>query len=199
MHLVVFLSLLLSSWATTTAHAYTTNSTICVEGYIMDLLCVRRGTLLDKPRYRTLTHPEQHSVHCLVDVRSCIDSGFVVLTDPTEEGADYTVGFKLNAAGTQELVQLARTTGRCSTCSGNGPVAGFRAAIQAKVLDGCANPPLIEVLSAEYAEAGMTYCDEVPEKDASCEPESLDLSSGVAEMGWLLGWAMMAGWAVLIL
>ena len=51
----------------------------CTEGFVMDLFCINRRTLLDVPSVVTLQNPEKHSVHCLVDVGWCIDSGYNIL------------------------------------------------------------------------------------------------------------------------
>eukprot|EP00966_Prymnesium_polylepis_P165981 3836661-Prymnesium_polylepis.1 len=48
----------------------------CVTGCIMDVFCINRGTLLDNPSVATLENPAAHSVHCLVDVGACYQSGF---------------------------------------------------------------------------------------------------------------------------
>ena len=48
--------------------------TFCVEGYVMDHYCIDIGSLLDRPNIRTLEGPEQHSIHCLVDVGPCLNA-----------------------------------------------------------------------------------------------------------------------------
>ena len=53
---------------------------ICVEGFVMDHFCIQRGTLLDAPSIVTLEEPDQHSVHCLIDVPSCVNSPYEVRT-----------------------------------------------------------------------------------------------------------------------
>ncbi len=70
---------------------------ICIAGYIMDYYCIERGTLLDNPRVRTLgaEGPVAHSVHCLIDVKSCYQSPFEVLMqleNSTEYGRAWRLG-----------------------------------------------------------------------------------------------------------
>ena len=64
----------------------------CVQGYIMDIFCINRGTLLDNGAVRTLEGPQHHSVHCLVDPGICWQSGFEVLGAPPPGHADASVG-----------------------------------------------------------------------------------------------------------
>lgn len=118
----------------------------------MDSFCIDRGTLLDKPSVITLEKPERHSVHCLVDVRSCVNSDFEVLLDPLiEEGETlYARGWRLDEPSKQQVISLARSVGRsCSTCESGGTIRqGFRAVLRATVLDLNENvnlPPLIQV------------------------------------------------------
>ena len=61
---------------------------ICVSGYIMDYYCIALGNLLDRPRFETLgaNGPLKHSVHCLVDIDDCVDSGYEILA-PFEDGS----------------------------------------------------------------------------------------------------------------
>ena len=129
----------------------------------MDRYCIFRGTLLDAPRYRTLEHPEQHSVHCLVDEGDCVNSGFIVLSDPAPGLSLYTEGYALDAAGNQKLTKLARQVGRCSTCDGGGSIVkGFRAGMIGTVVNVKADPPVIQVDSAEAITADDDFCSVDP-------------------------------------
>lgn len=108
-----------------------------------------------------LRFPEEHTVHCLVDVDICRASGFVVLIDPAEgEELLYTVGYALDGDGTNRLTQLAREIGaRCSTCLGTGSlVKGMRAGIVGTIVDANMDPPLIQVESAEYVSPDVSFC-----------------------------------------
>lgn len=144
------------------ATALQNGDAICTEGYIMDNFCIQRGTLLDRPSVATLERPDLHSVHCLVDVGICRDSGYVVLQDPVVTGALYTLGYQVDTAGTTTLINLARHVGNgngCSTCTSSGHLAeGFRAAVLGTVLDATANPPLISVDSAVAVDASTEWC-----------------------------------------
>lgn len=116
--------------------------TICVEGFVMDFFCINRGTLLDRPSVRTLEGPDLHSVHCLVDVNSCVSSHFEILLDPSPDSEDglYKRGWMLDDASKQRSIELAQSVGSCSTCDPantrtNSHVQGFRMAATATVLD----------------------------------------------------------------
>lgn len=94
----------------------------------MDTFCVNKGTLLDASQFKTLDNPEEHSVHCLVDVPVCYNSGFEVLA-PTDGNADtaYCRAYKLNDAGNALAMKLAKEVGSCSQgCSGTQR-KGFKA------------------------------------------------------------------------
>lgn len=94
------------------------------EGYIMDILCIERGTLLDAPDIVTLQNPEKHSIHCLVDVDECVDSGYSILSPPKEPGLNYTVKYLLGPDGTKQAKQAAENA------RNNGQVEGFRATVR---------------------------------------------------------------------
>jgi len=107
----------------------------------MDTYCINRGTLLDNPKVETLKGPDQHTVHCLVDIHSCYTSPFEILVDPTttlsnSDGMMYSRGWRLNDAGRQAMIDLGRTIGSCKTCgtTSNGLEKGFRAGVKAEVL-----------------------------------------------------------------
>ncbi len=109
---------------------------ICFEGYVMDKYCIDLGTLLDNPDVGTLENPEKHSVHCLVDVERCFESGFEVLQDPQEGSASkqYCRALTLDAKGNELALKLGRETGDkgagCKTCTGTGTLGkGFRATV----------------------------------------------------------------------
>lgn len=135
--------------------AVAVGDTYCVEGYVMDYLCIERGTLLDRPSVQTLEGPGEHSVHCLVDVSSCLNTPFEVLSEPTEGSSMYGRGWRVTEETKPVLVDLARQVGTCSTCTGEGSqVRGFRAAMVATVVASANGdtPPLIEVTTAVSSE-----------------------------------------------
>ena len=111
---------------------------ICVEGYVMDYFCIANVVLLDNPGVKTLNGPDQHSVHCLVDVSVCVDSSFEILTDPEEPDGSgiYGRGWRVTSDSQDILIDTARSVGKqCSTCSGGpeGQANGFRAVMNATV------------------------------------------------------------------
>ena len=136
--------------------------TICTEGFVMDFFCINRGTLLDRPRVRTLEGPDQHTVKCLIDVGSCVSSPFEILLDPKGNETLYTRGFQLDDTGKEMSINLARS-GRSQSNS------GFRAAMTATVVnlnEGESIPPTIQVLemvdTTRYsvdANGGLSACE----------------------------------------
>jgi hypothetical protein len=80
----------------------------------MDQLCIDRGTLLDNPSVKTLENPELHTIHCLIDIKRCIDSGFTILKPPSTPGGLYSVQYQLGKEGTQlaiKAMEQARANG----------------------------------------------------------------------------------------
>ena len=101
---------------------------VCVEGFVMDKFCIDRGTLLDNPSVTTLENPEKHTVHCLVDVRACYNSGFNILLPNPSGSPAYAYAMRLDDVGNQKVLEVARANGRsCSTCGSGGTIRqGFR-------------------------------------------------------------------------
>eukprot|EP00980_Cylindrotheca_fusiformis_P030371 scaffold24719_cov147-Cylindrotheca_fusiformis.AAC.1 len=135
------------------ASALEVGDTICTEGFIMDFYCINQGRMIDNGLV-TLEQPDQHSVHCLVEVGSCVNdrSPFEVLIDPVEPGAMYSRGWRMTEASKQDMIMLAQGIGSCRTCVNGYDSSmqsnGFRAVLNATVLDlneGSSDPPLIEV------------------------------------------------------
>ena len=111
----------------------------CTEGFVMDLFCINRGTLLDAPSVVTLQNPERHSVHCLVDVSRCINSGYnILLPNPKfGQGSEPKFGYALtlDKTGDDLVLKFARENGVCSTCTGSGKItAGLRFTYIGKVI-----------------------------------------------------------------
>lgn len=155
----------------------------------MDVYCIERTTLLDNPSIKTLEGPDQHTVHCLADVDFCYESGFEVLLDPEEGETTYTRGWRVDDAGRDLLLDLARETGRCSTCKSGGTLRkGFRAAMNATVLTlgSDETPPLIQVQTATPATPDVAVCGDPPQGERLLNTErptsgtSTELSSSKA-------------------
>lgn len=124
---------------------------VCIEGYVVDLFCINRGTFLDAPDVKALEFPDQHSYHCLLDVPQCIESGYEVLLDPEGEEL-YTRGIRLDDSGNQMALEVARAQGNptpCTTCSGEAgnEEKGFRAVVIGTISDlgNSATPPTVGV------------------------------------------------------
>ena len=103
-----------------------------------------RGTLLDASSVKTLENPEEHSVHCLVDVSVCKKSPFHVLeSNPPDLDTAYGPGWTVD--DNRLLVENARQVGNCDTCTGDGSLRdGYRAEVIGNVLS--LDPPLLEVV-----------------------------------------------------
>ena len=100
LHMLIVLGVL--SWVelgNVEASCSVSGTAVTARGYVMDNFCIQRGTLLDHPTVQTLKNPEVHSIHCLVDVPRCVNSGYAILERPTATG-DYQVKYQLSTADT---------------------------------------------------------------------------------------------------
>lgn len=144
----------------------------CMTGYIMDVFCINRGTLLDTGQL-TLEKPDRHSVHCLVDVTVCRNSGFEVLEECTPGSAtlacdSHTYGrrARLDDAGFNAALALARAegtpSGGCSTCTGSqGSLSrGWRATVVGTL--GAGSPPVLDTTAGRVYSAVTTECPSSP-------------------------------------
>eukprot|EP00542_Grammatophora_oceanica_P022702 CAMPEP_0194054256 /NCGR_PEP_ID=MMETSP0009_2-20130614/52832_1 /TAXON_ID=210454 /ORGANISM="Grammatophora oceanica, Strain CCMP 410" /LENGTH=203 /DNA_ID=CAMNT_0038702689 /DNA_START=87 /DNA_END=698 /DNA_ORIENTATION=+ len=102
----------------------------CATGFIMDQYCIDEERMIDNGRL-TLVEPEEHSIHCLVDVGRCVESPFEILAEPKNADGEYTRVAELDEDGKEKAIMLARSVGSCSTCTGDGDQRkGFRATVK---------------------------------------------------------------------
>lgn len=81
------------------------------------LFLISCRNILDNRSVRTLEGPEQHSVHCLVDVASCVRTPYEILLPPLQgESTLYARGWRLDGATKDRSIALAQVGGRCGTC-----------------------------------------------------------------------------------
>ncbi len=98
-----------------------------------------RTTLLDNPQTRTLLNPERHSVHCLVDVKQCRESGYEMISlGPISDNMHGRAYRFESSQDNDKIVEFARSKserGYCTTCTG-GPgnfTNGFKAVVHGTV------------------------------------------------------------------
>ncbi len=160
---------LLLSWVS----GVNAQSDYCVTGYVMDSYCITLGTLLDNPTLRTLQYPDQHSVHCLIQVPSCVASGYNILTTPPTGQTDYVVAVQLDSAGNIKVQEMAALYGICSTCSGNGTIEiGFNATVVG-ILNNSTDPPTLKVtdfLPASVACNASDTSSQMPQTTPNAAP-----------------------------
>ena len=180
--------------------------TACVEGFVMDFFCIDRGTLFDNPSVVTLEGPDVHSVHCLIDVNSCISSHYEVLLDPATPGALHSRGFTLSDNAKDQVVALAREIGVCDTCNGGGTLEmGMRAAFEATVLDLGVDglPPTIDATNVILSSFDAPTCDQIglPNIIDLVDPASFKLgddSASLRRRHLAHGSLMLIGWGFLL-
>ena len=165
---------------------------VCFEGYVMDRFCINRGTLLDNPQAKTLLRPDLHSVHCLVDVGICRDSGFEILAPLSEATADaaYCPAYRIGgSAGFDKTLKLAREVGDkgagCSTCTGSELDKGFRAVFVGTVSGGgtwsWSEPPVLSV--SEVLRAGSECPNGLTKTQAPCGAASVTTTTVTTSTG----------------
>ena len=114
----------------------------CTEGFVMDSFCINFGKLLDNQTVVTLENPEKHTVHCLVDLSICFNSGYNILLPNPKFGQDreskFVHALTLDKTGNELVLKIARENGNggsCSTCTGSGKIsAGLRFTYIGKVI-----------------------------------------------------------------
>jgi len=97
------------------------------------------------------------------------------LTEPEVEGDEYTIAYKVDNAGKETLVQLAREQGDpshfCQTCTGGGGLkTGFRAEVTGIITDTNRSPPTLEILAAIPSNGREDQACLVPSEGPSTTP-----------------------------
>lgn len=137
----------------------------CTEGFVMDLFCINNKRLLDNPEVVTLENPEEHTVHCLVDLPICFNSGFNILLPNPKSGQGsepkFAHALKLDGTGNGLVLNLAKKHGVCTKCTVSGTIrAGLRFTYIGKVIPQPDDVPLFQVknitLSPRIADPNST-------------------------------------------
>ena len=102
-------SLLVVALAASLAASTAVSPTVCYTGFLMDVYCIERGTLLDVPSAATLTNPEQHSIHCLIGVDVCINNAGLSTSESLLAGTvqGWRSMLDVNVLGTENGVQIS--------------------------------------------------------------------------------------------
>lgn len=175
---------------------------VCFKGFVMDTFCIERGTLLDNSAVESLRNPELHSYHCLVDVTRCINSGYEMLAARENvETGELPFGrfLRLDEAGNQMVMDLARATGLpgfCSTCTGvsGSEELGFRATVVGTIVPG-SSPQLFNTQSV------LPFEEACPDESNLVEPEENDLSTEAGTLSSSIrthGSLMLVSWGFLL-
>lgn len=168
----------------------------------MDTYCIERGTLLDNPSVVTLEGPEQHTIHCLVDVPRCYNSGFEILGDPSPPNTLYCRAFKLDATGQTAALTLARSAGStslgCSTCTGTAEASartGFRATITGTFdTEDLNDPKILTTTTIELADNNICPNDDTKMLN-ECSTKGAGGTSGFVVAHGAL---MLSSWGVVL-
>jgi hypothetical protein len=170
---------------------------VCYDGFVMDRYCIDRGTLLDNPSLSTLDFPDKHSVHCLVDVASCRNSVFEMLSLEPNGAGTHCRAYALDNTGRDLVTSLARSTGICSTCSGGAgsQTHGFAAVVVGTV----ENPTDSTALPLLRATQILPTGSDCPNGLSKTLPNHVECSSGGALPAIIAhGSLMMLSWGFLL-
>jgi len=175
---------------------------VCVVGYIMDVYCIERGTLLDNSSVKTLSPdgPIKHSVHCLVDVGRCNSSPYEVLIK-VENTTDWGRAWRVD--NNELILEHSRALGSCTTCSktpANVLKSGYRATIQGTVknLGSGDTPALISVSSVDDYEDFDTICDGKQFEVPNMVVANAGAAGTMQNLFLLHGSLMLIGWGILL-
>jgi hypothetical protein len=75
----------------------------------------------------------KHTVHCMVEVDRCLNSGFMIVHQPNGTGTDYTVNVDLDSTGNSEAKELMLTVCPGDKCN---DAKGFRVTAEGTVNNG---------------------------------------------------------------
>ena len=144
----------------------------------MDRFCINGVNLMDNPGVKTLVHPEKHSLHCLLDLDVCRNSGYEILaplSNPTADAA-YCPAYRIGgASGLEKTLKLGRKLGNkdagCKSCTGTGTLdKGFRALFVGQVSSSATwsadKPPVLDV--SRVLKAGSKCPNGLPQTQPPC-------------------------------
>jgi hypothetical protein len=107
-----------------------------------------------------------------------------VLLQPTGGSALFRVGYEVDTAGRDLLINIGRAIGRCGTCKNNvdGLQRGFRAEIRGTILELSPQngPHKLQVLSAQSSHNLTSICPTAPPPTAPALPPSVPALSPLA-------------------
>jgi hypothetical protein len=119
-----------------------------------------------------------------LDVGSCRQSTYTVLLEPTGGSTLFRVGYEVDTAGRDLLINIGRAIGRCGTCKNNvdGLQRGFRAEIRGIILELSPQngPHKLQVLSAQSSHNLTSICPTAPPPTAPALPPSVPVLSPLA-------------------
>ena len=85
----------------------------CFTGFIMDRFCIDQVNMIDNG-LPTLKQPEKHSVHCLIEIASCVESGYEILVNVN--ASEYQRAVALDSVGNEMVIVYAKKVGLCLQC-----------------------------------------------------------------------------------
>lgn len=124
-----------------------------------------------------------------MDINSCRESTYTILLEPGSGSPLFRVGYEVDAAGKQVLINIGRAIGRCSTCQNNvGSLQrGFRAEVRGRILElGNQNGPhKFEVLSAQASYNLTSICPALEGSNTTTPASAPVLPPSTQNVGFL--------------
>lgn len=167
---------------------------VCIAGYVVDIYCIDRGTLLDDPSTNTLEEPSAHTAHCLIDVPSCIASGYEVLASPVEGTIKHSRAFRLDEGGNQKFIKFAKSIGKCTDCTGT-QVRGLQATLIGTVEPNTGSSTIPETFAVTSILPFAEGCGDI----TLAVPDTIITSSGrLQSIIFLHAGLMLTSWGLLL-
>lgn len=161
-------------------HLVSAQDEVCITGYIMDRWCITNGVLMDDPTVVSLKNPEKHSVSCLIEVPTCVASGYEVLSDPQGGSDMYCRSFHLDESGANQSIAFAKEVGSCGICNGT-QAKGLQATITGTIVESTnsSEPPMLMVSRVLDSSTSCSSLENVtPVTDFPCiAPMSQNMSA----------------------
>lgn len=84
-----------------------TDTVVRMQGYVTDILCWNQPEHKAFDGAMLTTEPSKHTIHCMLDMPTCLQSGFGLLAASSTTG-EYKLAYTFDAAGNEKAVELMK-------------------------------------------------------------------------------------------
>jgi len=178
---------------------------ICIQGFIMDVFCIKLGNLLDDPTTVTLSPngPLQHTVHCLLDIRQCYTSPYEVLNLRNDGTGWFGRAWRLES--NRPIIDYGTIVGFCERCdrADDAIREGLRVTMNATVvtLGSNSTPPIIRIIDGADSVRPYQEFESVCGNETVYVPPNGLITTGAGRLLQPIlihGSLMLIGWGLLL-